>query len=201
MLTLHDHRSRDLFDPWDDLGPKRRRLLETSWAGVFRQHLLKNLPTEEIGRCFAQNIGRPTKDLHVVLGALILQQLHDLTDEAAVEAIAFNIGWHYALDIRREPDAYMCERTLRNYRRVVIENHVEEVLFRGLTDGLLRSFGIDTRRQRIDSTAIRSDMRSLTRLGIFVETISKFLRELARLHPELAAQIDAETIRLYVMRE
>ena len=34
MLTLRDHRSRELFDPWEHLGVKRRRLLELSWAGV-----------------------------------------------------------------------------------------------------------------------------------------------------------------------
>ena len=57
-------------------------------------------------------MGRPSKDLPVVLGALILQQMHDLTDAATVEAIAFNLAWHYALDIRTESDAFVCERTL-----------------------------------------------------------------------------------------
>ena len=35
MLTLRDHQSKNLFDPWEYLGPQRRRLLEKSWAGVF----------------------------------------------------------------------------------------------------------------------------------------------------------------------
>ena len=56
----------------------------------------------------------------MALGALILQQLHDLTDLQATEAVALNIAWHYALDIRRESDAYLCERTLRNYRTVLV---------------------------------------------------------------------------------
>ena len=50
-------------------------------------------------------------DLYVALGALILQQLHDLTDQQTSEAISLNIAWHYALDIRHEPDAYLGERT------------------------------------------------------------------------------------------
>ncbi len=29
------------------------------------------------------------------MGALILQQLHDLTNSQAVEALALNVGWHY----------------------------------------------------------------------------------------------------------
>ena len=74
-------------------------------------------------------MGRPSKDWPVVLGALILQQIHDLTDAATVEAISFNLAWHYALDIRMESDTYICERILRNYRRMNVDKGLGEVLF------------------------------------------------------------------------
>jgi hypothetical protein len=201
MITLRDHQTGDLFDHWDHLGEKRRHLLARSWAGVFRDHLLTHLPVGELITRFSRQHGRPTKDFHTVIGALILQQLHDLTDAATVEAVAFNITWHYALDIRAESDAYLCERTLRNYRQLLIEIGLDQVLFRSLTDRLIKAVGTDTGKQRLDSTAIRSAMRGLTRLGIIVESISKFLRELRRLHPELHARVDAERVRKYVDRE
>ncbi|MDG2127222.1 MAG: hypothetical protein P8K08_04455 [Fuerstiella sp.] len=75
MLTLRDHQSRELFDPWDHLGPKRRRLLELSWSGVFREYLLEHLPVKELAKGFRSGHGRPSKDLSVAFGALILQQL------------------------------------------------------------------------------------------------------------------------------
>jgi hypothetical protein len=201
MLTIRDHQTGDLFDPWEHLGAKRRRLLDRSWAGVFREHLLKHLPVGELADRFSRQLGRPTKDLYTVIGSLILQQLHDLTDAAAAEAVAFNIAWHYALDIRAESDAYLCERTLRNYRRLIIERGLDQVLFRSLTDQLIRAVGVDPTKQRLDSTAIRSAMRRLTRLGIIVESISKFLRELRRRHPDLHGLVDPETVRKYVDRE
>lgn len=141
------------------------------------------------------------QDLHVVVGVMLLQQLHDLTDAAAVEALAFNMAWHYALDVRSEADSYFCEKTLRNYRRLLITHGLDEVLFRGLTDRLVQAFNVDTSRQRIDSTALRSAMRTLTRLGIVVEEIAKFARELRHQHPDLYAQINKEVIRRYVDRE
>lgn len=200
------HRTRDrsnglLFDPWASLGEKRRRLLDRSWAGVFREHLLTKLPVQQVTACFSSGKGRPTKDLHVAVGVLILQQLHDLTDAATVEALAFNLAWHYALDVQDESDAYLCEKTLRNYRRRVIDQGLDEVLFRSLTDELIAGFAVDTARQRLDSTGIRSAMRNLTRLGAVVETISKFLRELARVHPSLHALVKRDLIRRYVDRE
>lgn len=201
MLTLRDHQSRELFDPWEHLGAKRRRLLDVSWAGVFREYLLEHLPVKELAIGFRDSHGRPSKDLSVALGALVLQQLHDLTDQQTTEAVALNIAWHYALDIRHEADAYLCERTLRNYRTRLMEAGLDEVLFRTLTDQLIVKVGVDTRQQRLDSTTVKSAIRGLTRLGILVEAVSKFLRELKRKNPSLYAALDSELLRKYLERE
>ena len=125
MLTIRDHQTGDPFDPWAHLGEKRRRLLDRSWAAVFREHPLDHLPVRELAAHLSRELGRPTKDLHAVVGALILQQLHDTTDAATVEAVAPNLAWQYALDIRAESDAYLCERTLRNYRQLLIERGLD----------------------------------------------------------------------------
>ena len=201
MFTLRDRRTGELFDRWSDFGDKRRRLMEQSWAGVFRNHLLVELPVDDLCRHLDERMGRPSKDLHVVIGVLLLQQLHDLSDAETVEALAFNMAWHYALDVRSEADSYFCEKTLRNYRRLFIEQGLDELLFRCLTDRLVQGFSVDTSHQRMDSTALRSAMRALTRLGIVVESISKFARELERYHPGLHEQISKEVIRRYVDRE
>ena len=200
MLTLRDHDSAAPSDLRIQLGAKRKQLLDRSWAGVFRDYLLLELPVGELAPHFSKDFGRPSKDLHVVLGALLLQQLHDLTDAQTVEAIAFNIAWQYALDVRSEADCYFCERTLRTYRRLVIQHHLDEVLFQSLTDKLIASVGVNTRKQRIDSTGVRSFMRNLTRLGILVESTSKFLRELRRTSPLLYQGLDPELWRKYVAR-
>lgn len=81
-----------------------------------------------------------------MLGVLLLQQLHDLTDAQTVETIAFNIAWQYALDVCSEADCYFCECTLRTYRRLVIQHHMDEVLFQSLTDKLIASVGVNTRK-------------------------------------------------------
>ena len=201
MFTVRDRWTGDLFDRWSELGEKRRRMLDRSWAGVFRHHLLSHLPVDELCRHFDRHQGRPSKDLHVVIGVMILQQLHDLTDARAVEGVAFNMMWHYALDVGSEDEAYLCEKSLRNYRRLVIDNGLDEVLFRCLTDRLISAFRVDVGRQRLDSTSLRSATRSLTRLGIVVETIAKFLRALKLAFPTLHAGIDRDLIRRYVDRE
>lgn len=48
MFTLRDRQTGDLFDRWSWLGEKRRHLLDRSWAGIFRDHLLSDLPVTEL---------------------------------------------------------------------------------------------------------------------------------------------------------
>jgi hypothetical protein len=187
MITVNDHQTEWLFDPWKHLGPKRRKLLEKSWSGVFRNYLLEKLPVNKVARHFDEVMGRPSKELYTAIGALILQQFHDLSDPEVSMALAFNEQWHYALDISDESDAskYISERTLRTYRKILIEEGLDRVLFETLTDSLITAFGVETSKQRLDSTLIQSNMRKLGRIRIFVTTIRKFLKKLKRKHPEL----------------
>ena len=187
MITVNDHQTEWLFDPWKHLGPKRRKLLEKSWSGVFRKYLLEKLPVNKVARHFDEVMGRPSKELYTAIGALILQQFHDLSDPEVSMALAFNEQWHYALDINDESDAskYISERTLRTYRRILIREDLDRVLFETLTDSLIKAFGVDISKQRLDSTLIQSNMRKLGRIRIFATTILKFLKKLKRKHTDL----------------
>lgn len=180
MIRVKDHQTERLFDPWNHFGPKRRRLLDQSWAGAFRKFLFKEIPAHKIFKCFHKSFGRPTKELYTAIGVTILQQIHDLPDEKAIELLAFSEQWHYALDITGESDdeKYLCEKTLRTYRKLLIQEKLDTVIFEGMTDELIKSFHVDTAKQRLDSSHIFSNMRNLRRLEIFVKTIQKFLKKL-----------------------
>ena len=152
MIHIKNHKQKDLFDPWRFLSPKRRKLLDESWAGLFQKELLCELPVDKVSSFFDDDFGRPTKELHTVLGALILQQAHDLTDDETVNQLAFNIQWHYALNITEESDSakYMCAKTLWNMRSIVIDNALDATVFDHITEKLAKVFKVDTDSQRID---------------------------------------------------
>ena len=199
MIHIKDHKQRQLFDPWRHLSPKRRRMLDEDWPGLFREHLLEELPVDRIRSHFTDGIGRPSKELYTVLGLLLLQQTMDLTDKAAIEQLAFNIQWHYALNLPEESDdaKYISEKTLYTMRQVMIDNRLDEVMFDAVADKLAAVFGVDTTNQRIDSVHIRSNMRKLGRIGIISRTIFKFLVNLKRHHRALFDAIDENVIGRY----
>jgi len=203
MIRIKDHKQQQLFDPWAYISPKRRKMLDDQWPGLFRQHLLEQLPVEHIAAHFREGIGRPSKELHTVLGVLLLQQTMDLSDQAAIEQLCFNIQWHYALNIPEESDdaKYISEKTLYTMRQLIIEQHLDKLLFDNIADKLAAVFDVDTKNQRIDSVHIQSNMRKLGRIRIFSQTISKFLVNLKRHHRKLFARLDETIIERYLGKE
>ncbi len=199
MIRIKDHKQQHLFDPWAYLSPKRRRMLEEGWPGLFREHMLGDLPVDLLKPFFTEAVGRPTKELHTLLGVMLFQQTMDLNDVEAIDQLAYNIQWHYALDITEESDEakYVSEKTLWSTRQLMAENGIDGVMFEKLTDKLAKVFGVDPANQRIDSVHIRSNMRRLGRIAIFSRTIAKFLANLKRHHRELFDTINADIIDRY----
>jgi hypothetical protein len=203
MIRINDHKQQDLFDPWHFLSPKRRRMLDESWPGLFREHLLCELPVDQLRPFLREDFGAPSKELYTLLGVLLLQQMMDLTDTKALEQLSFNIQWHYALNITEESDSakYISEKTLWHWRQLLIEQRLDQLIFDQISTKLANVFNVKTGLQRIDSTHIKSNMRRLGRIAIFSHTIFKFLTNLKRHHQDLFATLSAALVDRYVTQK
>jgi hypothetical protein len=200
MIHLKDHKQRELFDPWRFLSPKRRQLLDRSWPGLFKNEILPDLPVGQLASFFHNDFGRPTKELYAVLGILVFQQAFDLTDEETCDQFAYNIQWHYALNISEESDSakYICPKTVWNMRNILVENSLDGVLFECITQKLADIFNVNTDHQRLDSVHIKSNMRRLGRVGIFVSAIHKFLKNLKRHYLSLFETVSTNLVEKYL---
>jgi len=203
MIKVKNPNQLDIFDPWAFLTPKRRQLLDSGWPGLFREHILPSIPVDKVGKYFNATFGRPTKELYSMLGSLILQQTFDLTDEETVQQYAFNIQWHYSLNISEESDdaKYISLRTLWNNRSIVAQNNLEKDIFNAGTNKLAQVFKVNIDKQRSDSVHIKSNMRRLGRIGIFTETIHKFLKNLTRGQYKQFNTIDKKVIDRYLTKD
>lgn len=186
MIHVKDHKQYDMFNPFEHLGPKRLALLESSWAHLFREEILHNLPVEQLFPLFSEHVGRRTKELYAMLGIVLLQQQLDLTDEETIQQFSFNIMWHYALNVSDKSDcsSYVSSRTLWSMRDSVGRLGLEQSIFENVTDALQKLFDLDPSKQRLDSVHIFSNMAHLGRIRLLVRTIRKFLVNLKRHHAD-----------------
>ena len=200
MIKVKNPNQLNIFDPWNFLTPKRRQMLDSGWPGLFREHILPSIPVNKVSAHFNETFGRPTKELYSTLGALILQQTFDFTDEETIQQYAFNIQWHYCLNISEESDnaKYISLKTLWNSRNIVAQNDLEDDIFKAGTEKLAQVFKVNIDKQRIDSVHIKSNMRRLGRIGIFSESIHKFLVNLKRGHLQQLDTIDKNIVDKYL---
>src|SRR4030065_610286 len=203
MFHARDCKTGSLFDKWAHMGPKRRKLLEDSWAGLFRKEILPELPVEKLAPAFNEFNGRPTKEMYTTLSVLIFQQMFDLTDEETVRQLAFSLEWHFALDLDGESDAvkYICPRTLWTMRGILSRKELDTALFSHVPDKLAKIFSVDIRTQRLDSVHIFSNMAHLGRIRIFVRVITRFLVNLKRHHRDLFESLDGSFSERYLTRK
>lgn len=203
MIYTKDHKTPDMFDQFPFLGPKRKQRIETSWAKIFREHILPTLPVEKVFSKYDPVMGAPTKELYAMLGLMVIQQMHDLTDEEAVDQFAYNLQWHYALNITStaDADAYVSPKTLWTMRAVLTERNLYQDIFNDVTKKLADVFKVDVSKQRFDSVHIFSNMRHLGRIGLFVKTIKKFLVNLKRHHKDLYEVLDKPFSDRYMAKQ
>ncbi len=203
MLRIKPPSQLDIFDPWSFLTPKRRQMLEAGWPGLFRKYILPEIPVHKIIHHFDQNQGRPTKELYALIGALIIQQINDLTDEETVQQFSFNIQWHYALNITEESDSskYISLKTLWNIRNIAASNKLDKDIFAACTANLAKVFKVSIDKQRLDSVHIKSNMQRLGRISIFSASIIKFLKNLKRHHKAAFLKLKEEFRDKYLTRD
>lgn len=189
-----------LFESQFLVPPAKRARLEQSWAHAFQAHVLPLIDEEVFRSAFHADNGRPNKSIRLLVGVHLLKEWDDLTDAQVLDNLEFNLQWHYALGV--EPGtAHVCQKTLHNFRCLLMDNDRAQQLFDSITRGLVQVDGLGVGRQRVDSTHVVSNIALLTRLGLFVETIEAFFRQLRRSCPEKLEGVGAKYRERYLERE
>lgn len=175
------------------LDESARTRLDTSWAKEFRQNVLPLLLEAEAE--FADlygRVGRPNWSVARMLGCCLLQEMHVLADQAALDALLFDLRWQHALGLE-SADAYLSRRSLVGFRSRLVKQDPEMRLVRALFDRVYatarKQLAISGQEQRIDSTLVTSNIRVRGREGLFRQALTHFLEGLAKDYPDHLAQL------------
>ena len=174
--------------------------LTKSWAEAFQKRILPLIDEETFRDAFSEDNGRPNKSVKLLVGLHLLKEWNDLTDEQVLDQLEYNLQWQYALAVQAS-DAHVCQKTLHNFRVLLLENDRAQQTFIGVTAALAEADGLGLGKQRLDSTHVMSNIAVLTRLGLFVETVTNFLKDLRGEMPEKLAGLDGGYLKRYLERE
>ena len=185
-----------MFSAGNLLPEAKRAACQKSWAGPFREKVLPILLKHEddFAELYDPEEGRPNRSVALVVGVHLLKEQSDLTDDETLGDLEHDSRWWYALDLELE-ETHLCQKTLHNFRAGLIAHEKSQVVFRALTDELIVALGIDTSKQRMDSTHILSNIEKLSRLGVFCETIRVFLQVLKKAQAKVYETLPAGLLR------
>jgi len=199
MFRRTDAQGR-LFSTLNLLTSQQEARLGKSWAPAFHDDALPLINENDFAELYHRSHGAPNKSVRMLVGMLILKEMFDLTDEETLDALHFDLRWHVALGLDAS-EAHCCQKTLHSFRLKLIESEKGPQLFEDLTGKIIAALGLDTSKQRMDSTHICSNLATLSRLGICCETMRVFLRKLKKEAPDDFEKVPVSLRRRYLKED
>jgi hypothetical protein len=196
-----DHFQLPLTSNVDELPPKLRKRLDTSWSGVFYREFFSRLDETPFAVLYADCPSRPNIPVNVLVGLEYLKAGNGWTDESMFDNYCYDVQVRYALGYRQLGDGDFELRTLY-YFRERLSRYMQETginlldkAFEQVTDKQIAAYHLKTGKQRMDSTQIASNIRTMSRLQLLVEVLQRVQRMLTEEEQSHYAEVFAPYIQ------
>ena len=174
-----------LFSDLDNLPDKQRERLKGSWAGTYRQQVHDRLDESPFRDVYEDTPSRPNYPVRVLLGFEHLKAGFGWSDEEAYDHILFDLQVRHALGLDNLGEAGFTLRTVYNFRHRIVQ-YMEKTgkdpiaeAFAQITDEQIKALALSTKRLRMDSTQVSSNIRHMSRLQCMVEVLQRLHRALS----------------------
>lgn len=180
-----EHKQSKMFTAVDYLPPTARKKLESSWASVFYKEFFSRLDEEVFSVLYSEKKSRPNTPVNILVGFETLKSGFGWSDEELYNHVLFDLQVRYALGLRDFDEGYFDLRTVYYFRAALVEyeqKHGINLMQKAteqITDEQIRQFQVKTGLQRMDSTQVQSNIRTMSRLQLLVEIIHRLYRILS----------------------
>lgn len=168
------------------LTPREMKALLNSWAGVFADELFPKIDEELFRDLYCEDNGRPNTPANILVGASIIKEILDYSDDDMVEGLMLDIRMQYALHTTSHAEQPLSDKSLTNFRArcYLYENETGNDLLRtciiSLSKEIAKVMKISGRTRRMDSMMIESNIKNLSRLELIYTCISDLVERLTK---------------------
>jgi hypothetical protein len=173
-----------MFSSVYELPKNQLKRLKESWAATFYQEFFTRIEEDLFAVLYSHEPSRPNIPINVLMGLETLKSGFGWSDEELYDAFCYNMQVRYALGYRDLKEGHFELRTLYNFRSRITQymqrtgiNLIEKA-FEQVTDEQTETFKLKTRKLRMDSTQIASNIREMSRLQLLVEVLQRVHRML-----------------------
>ena len=170
-----------MFDSFTGLTEREQKALNQSWAKVFSEEVFPAIDEERFSVLYSDKASRPNTPVNVIIGALVLKELFNLSDDEVVEDILLDPRFQYALHTSSFLEQPISDKTLTRFRQRCYDYeqlHGVDLYHDCVTDlgkKTAKLMGIDGRIRRMDSLMVEANIRKLSRMELIYRCISKLV--------------------------
>lgn len=181
-FVKNDNQQISLIDSTFNLTEREKRMLEKSWAKIFADKVFPAIDENIFSVLYSKKASRPNTPVNVIVGALILKEALNVTDDEIVEAMAFDIRYQYALHTTSFEEQPISDRTLSRFRARVLSYETEhdvdlihECVVKTAKE-ISDFMNMTPDKQRMDSLMVAANIRNLSLLELFYTCVSNLCK-------------------------
>ena len=96
---------------------REQKALEKSWAKVFADEIFPAIDEKRFSVLYSDKASRPNTPVNVIVGALIIKELFDYSDDEMVENLMLDFRIQYALHTTSFEEQPLSDKMLRRFRK------------------------------------------------------------------------------------
>ena len=166
-------------DSFSGLTAREQKALEKSWAKVFADEIFPAIDEKRFSVLYSDKASRPNTPVNVIVGALIIKELFDYSDDEMVENLMLDFRLQYALHTTSFEEQPLSDKTLSRFRRRCYDYetlHNKDLYHDCVKDlgaSIAKLMGISGKIRRMDSMMVEANIRKLSRMELIYTCISK----------------------------
>ena len=175
-----------LFDPLTTMTEREKKFLDRSWAKYFAEFIFPKINEIPYAVLYSNKDSRPNTPVNVQIGALLIKELTNLSDDELLESLMFDIRFQYALHTTSFAEQPLSDRTLSRFRArcaAYETEHGVDLLHETITSmssemaELTRS---DSSLKRMDSLMAASNIKRMGRLELLYTCVANLEKKMAK---------------------
>ena len=149
-------------DSFSGLTAREQKALEKSWAKVFADEIFPAIDEKRFSVLYSDKASRPNTPVNVIVGALIIKELFDYSDDEMVENLMLDFRIQYALHTTSFEEQPLSDKTLSRFRKRCYDYetlHNKDLYHdcvKELSTSIAKLMGISGKVRRMDSMMIES---------------------------------------------
>lgn len=184
----NDYQQLTLHDSFLNLSPRVQKIIRNSWCNDFAEIVFPAINEERFSVLYDDNpASRPNTPVNFIIGALILKENGNLSDDELLESICCDVRYQVALHSTHYKEQPVSDRTFSRFRERIYNYSLKtgHDLLKEEMESLSQTYSsymnLQSNIKRMDSLMVASHCMSMSRLEIIYKTTLNAVKLIDRL--------------------